>query len=291
MTPTSTPSALPSISNHPTGGPTLSSHPTISFEPSLTQQPSTSKIPSASPTYECYDNWFDFATDVENADDNSVFVVCPNTLLIPLDEYFEGFLVHEIYVYASNILLMCGQDGNLANNCTFSGGISHLYFHEDYSIKGASVSGFTFDGANDTSVSIWSNSDDLYSTSITFRECRWLNNNGQVGGAVNVWQAEVHFENCTFAGNISPTGSGVFNEDGVVYVDHSTFENNAGNVRVQFYLCIYIFSVIILSCIIVCRAGQLKLGEIIRLHISLNLVSFTIQVAFLWILDHHLEIT
>ena len=286
MNPTSTPSALPSISNHPTGGPTVSSHPSISFEPSLTQQP------SSSPTDECYDNWFDFATDVEDADDNSVFVVCPNTLLIPLDEYFDGFLIHEIFVYASNILLMCGRDGDLANNCTFSGpSISYLYFHEDYSINGAIVSGFTFDGANDTSVSIWSNADDLYSTSVTFRECRWLNNNGQDGGAVNVWQAEVHFENCTFEGNISPMGSGIFNDDGVVYVDHSTFENNAGNVRVQLYLCICTISFIVLSFIIVCRVGQLKLGGIIRLHISPNLVSFTTQVAFLWIMDHHLEIT
>lgn len=174
--PTTTPSTTPSTSVSPSSSPSTSQVPTVSFVPTLSLLPTAipTSTPSQSPTIECYNDWFNLMTDVEDSNGSEKFIVCPNTVLYPQDIDFNGTIYNEIFFYGENIELYCGEDGNFSNNCKFYGGKSHMYFHKNWNVTGTIISGFHFIGATDTSVSIWSSaSDSGYVSSVIFRECRW----------------------------------------------------------------------------------------------------------------------
>jgi len=79
----------------------------------------------------CYDNWFDLMTDVEDADADETFVVCPGTDLVPEDIMSGGEVFTDIWFYQSGIRLLCGENGQSRNLCKFKGGLSHLYVPDD----------------------------------------------------------------------------------------------------------------------------------------------------------------
>ena len=87
----------------------------------------------------CYDNWFDLMADVEDAEADQEFVVCPGTDLIPEAIVSGEEVFTDIWIYQSGTRLLCGENGESNNMCKFKGGQSHLYISDD-DIEGVFVS-------------------------------------------------------------------------------------------------------------------------------------------------------
>merc|ERR1712151_439076 len=69
-----------------------------------------------------------------------------------------------------NVLLNCGVDGSLANNCVLSGGLAHIIL----SGSNITINGLTFQESEGVSVMALGSS----TSSATFNVCHWKNNKG-----------------------------------------------------------------------------------------------------------------
>jgi len=177
-------------------------------------------------------------TDLEDSDDDETFVVCPGTDLVPEEITSGGEVFTDIWFYQSGIRLLCGNDGQSRNMCKFKGGLSHLYVPDD-DIEDIYVSGFSFEGATETSLM-------TYGTSIstaTFVDCHWDDNSGEEGGAVNIWHTydargqaqKVTFEKCSFTNNKADDGA-ILVEGGKITMRECQVSNNEGGWAVELQL-------------------------------------------------------
>ena len=116
----------------------------------------------------CYDDWKTLLDDIEASDGGESFVVCVGTTLKPYGIESGGEIFTDIWIYESDIQILCGDNGASTNMCTFEGGRSHLYVPDD-DITGVYVSGFTFKDANETSIMTYGTS----ASSATFKDCHW----------------------------------------------------------------------------------------------------------------------
>jgi len=95
----------------------------------------------------CPDTVYNISTDIENMDGDT-------PILLPFD----------------NVLLNCGVDGSLDNNCVLSGGLTHLIL----SGSNITINGLTFQESEGVSVMALGSS----SSSAAFNDCHWMNNKG-----------------------------------------------------------------------------------------------------------------
>lgn len=114
---------------------------------------------------------------------------------------------HPLFLFAPNVNILCGEDGDFSNNCTFSGGFLHVSFFErplfvNYSFnttcENITMSGFRFTGASDgTIINMRSKK-----SSLTLRNCRFDHNYDLMASiyltASDVLQRSLTIENCTF---------------------------------------------------------------------------------------------
>ena len=90
-------------------------------------------------TADCYDDWRQLGSAVENSNGGETFVVCPDTTLKPANIESGGIIFTDIWFFASDITLLCGENGKATNNCVFDGGETHLYI-PDQNVTGIYVS-------------------------------------------------------------------------------------------------------------------------------------------------------
>jgi len=189
-------------------------------------------------------------TDVEGSDGNEEFVVCPRTTLYPeYLEYPDGNggteVLTDIWVSESNISILCGWDGALQNNCAFVGGKSHIYLTQT-NMTDFFMSGFTFTGASETSISAWASP----LSNAHFTDCVWKDNSASSAPAINVWftydyvggeevdpiAMMVKVSNSLFVDNASrdiERGSAILNEGGVLIIENSIFTDNRNGWPVE----------------------------------------------------------
>ena len=199
-----------------------------------TMKPRQTSTPSLSPTYQpqegCYTNWDKLRDSIMKSDGYEAFVVCPKTTLTPTIYSMNGTGYTDIWVKASGIEILCGDDGGLANDCTISGGETHLLIAGE-GIDDVLISGFTFTDA--TQGSIIGLSDP--SSTMTIKNSLFRNNEGHYGGAVAVWGwndsekgMTLNVHNCTFVENIGDYGPGIFIEYGTGFIEKSYFKEQTG---------------------------------------------------------------
>ena len=203
---------------------------------------SANKTPNSSDkeaknTKHCYDHWSKFRDNLGDSEGDETFVVCPGTTFHP-DEYSEdGEIFTDAEIKGRNIKIMCGNNGSYDNECTFSGGMSHLSFTEDAG-AGNLISGFKFTGAKDTSINAWGG---RHSHAL-FQDCVWEDNSADGGSAINIWKSNngkanamnIIIHTSSFINNSGEDGT-IVNQGGNLAIDNCYFSNNKLGWAVEVY--------------------------------------------------------
>jgi len=182
--------------------------------PTLPQRPSnslySSPVVAAAPTrrpLDCIDSWVELNSSINdsfNESPKNSFTLCP-------DKVYE--VQEEAIVLRSNgadILIECGAEGDLFDNCTIAGGQSHFHILGE-GIK-VTFRGTRFKGSKDVSILAAADRDSL----LIFKACEWAENEGSsaviihngdeeymAGSTIsslsdNNEAMEVYFDNCSF---------------------------------------------------------------------------------------------
>mmetsp|Transcript_1611 Transcript_1611/g.2295 ORF Transcript_1611/g.2295 Transcript_1611/m.2295 type:complete len:425 (-) Transcript_1611:265-1539(-) len=225
-------SESPTVSGRPSPSPTLSAQPSLSMQPSLlpTLSLSPSETPSAFPTPECYDNTTILAEVVTRAGTfDKDYVMCPNTV------YDIGTIARDgleggdsPIIFHTGMRILCGDDGNVANNCIFRGGSQQVEFapglNDRFVVFRAVLKGFILEGAINHNVVLGHRGD------LTLEDCIIQNNNAGAPifslyggfGAIDPVPPEdevvvLTFRRTLFRNNVmGAVTAGVLNEAGII---------------------------------------------------------------------------
>jgi hypothetical protein len=199
-----------------------------------TSSPTTSFVPTMSPTAPfCsdgttrgYDSWVALGDAIESGHNGQTFVLCPNTLFDPNDFSTDDIIiVPDTAIIVDDILdltIQCGTSGTLDQNCTIQSGESHFWLRGD--VGDITFNGIRFEQADQTSILAYASS----SSTATFTDCVWSNNEGQFGSGVNIWsdllreRMTVVIIGCEFVNNTSIEGTLVV-EGGTLEVESCIF--------------------------------------------------------------------
>jgi len=100
--------------------------------------------------------------------DIETYVICPNTIFT-LNLTSNGILPIQ-----NTTRIQCGKDGSSVNNCTITGGNSHVLFDYSVIVMDVVFHGITFTQSVGASLSAWGPS----SSYASFLDCHWINNLG-----------------------------------------------------------------------------------------------------------------
>ena len=177
----------------------------------------------------CYNKWSKFRDDVAKSKGYETFVICPGTTFQP-HAYYEKHSdtrQSQLTINAAAVKLLCGDDGSFSNDCTITGGLSHIEVSSD---AGADVliSGITF---KDASGSVILAHGSKYSH-MKVKDCRFENNGADGGSAIRIHATgdddnamDVHVDGCTFVKNYGNLGV-IHNHGGKVEIRNSLFLEN-----------------------------------------------------------------
>lgn len=203
-------------------------------------------IAAAAVNTDCYNDWSKLKSHIQSRR-GGLFRICPNTIF-RLDE--------RDYMYISNVVtkpltIQCGYKGRLSDDCVIDGGLHHLWIADQ--AKQITVRGLTFQNAQRGSV--WHACCDVH---VRYENCLWKDNlhvdlestSAYMDGAaaINGYDADVSFTNCTFLVRESLLLCGPFeSSDWVSYSNFSFLQRNKGQLgaisltysRVRFDRCTF----------------------------------------------------
>ena len=177
----------------------------------------------------CYNKWSKFRDDVTKSKGYETFVICPGTTFQP-HAYYEkhsDIQQSQLSINAAAVKLLCGDDGSFSNDCTITGGLSHIEISSD---AGADVliAGITF---KDASGSVILAHGSKYSH-MKVKDCRFENNGADGGSAIRIHATgdegramDVHVDGCTFVKNFGNLGV-IHNHGGNLAIHNSLFLEN-----------------------------------------------------------------
>ena len=81
----------------------------------------------------CYNKWSKFRDDVAKSKGYETFVICPGTTFQPHTYYEKHSDIRQsqLTINAAAVKLLCGDDGSFSNDCTITGGLSHIEVSND----------------------------------------------------------------------------------------------------------------------------------------------------------------
>ena len=128
----------------------------------------------------CYDNLKTLNSDMytealtqlnenDNADQEHIYIICPNTIINIPDKPSEDELA--LIPTLSNTKIQCGENGDMDNRCIVNGGIYQVLFHPKIVVQNVKFIGLQFvNNANGVSVAGWGHP----LSSAFFYNCRWF---------------------------------------------------------------------------------------------------------------------
>lgn len=155
----------PAANSTPTMTPTSTVPPTVN--------PTRAPILAPVPERACYSNLteIDEKNQMKDPFEIETFILCPDTVYLigvfgPDGDFVDGYTPLRP---RSNTIYSCGEDGKSSNNCTFIGGVYHV-FHvlPTYNFEnkvGVVLKGFTFENPSESSLALAAPGD------ITFIDC------------------------------------------------------------------------------------------------------------------------
>ena len=171
-----------------------SSPPSLSPQPSI--QPILSKNPSISfaPTRIKRDCWREKFTQKVMAAERKVtdtsiprtYKMCSNSIATIANYNYETFTFEDnalkaLSIWNPNVIILCGDDGNSANNCTFTGGTFQIEIYPDdladsnnvsLSLENILVQGITFTNVSEENIILYGNNDgEDINMDVTINDC------------------------------------------------------------------------------------------------------------------------
>ena len=224
----------PTYSNAPSSSPRPTSRPTSlpSLSPTKSQSPSVSFAPTrryCNDGSEGYLYWLALLNDVQSSAGNEKFIICPQTVLKPEVIDYGNYNASDISIYASDIIIQCGESGLSENTCIFDGGLSHFFFGGN--ANNVTILGITFRFATDSSILAFAKS----SASVTFDDCIFEENYGLLGSAITA-KNDANIENpgmnvvlksCLFKNNVSPLATIL--SYGLLHIEESIIQSTSSS--------------------------------------------------------------
>jgi hypothetical protein len=247
-------STIPSRTTIPSSYPTNfdSIIPTVeSAIPSITDTIRDNSISESPSQATCFRHWDDLSRAVNESlkqGSGGEFIICSNSEM-NLDMFMDDKIT-PIVIASDNILLKCGETGELKNKCIIYGG--KVQFQIEGSAKGIEFSGIHFMGALKTSINAFGDA----KSDVRFKDCSWENGlgsqvlhiNGKLisdpkdttsGASTRVVplstrsSMSIHLVDCLFTSNTA-SASVIVNVGGLLTLERNIFAaNEASNAVVS----------------------------------------------------------